>query len=431
MEEEKTIICVVGLGYVGLPLALAFGKTKMKTYGFDISKRRVNALKRGHDTSDELTKEEVKSSQVEYSYSPAVIGKSNFIIVAVPTPVDSANVPDLTILKNASRLVGENLKANSTVVYESTVYPGATQEVCAPILERSSGLKYTKDFKVGYSPERINPGDRQHTLEKIVKVVSGMDKDSTKIIADVYAKVCLAGVHIAPNIKTAEAAKVIENTQRDLNIALMNELALIFNRIGINTHDVLEAAGTKWNFLKFTPGLVGGHCIGVDPYYLIHKAVEIGYHPQVIGAGRRLNDSMAEYVASEVVEGLIQIKKLVHGSKVLVMGVTFKENVADIRNSKIINTIDKLKNYGIKVVGYDPIVDIKEARDKFRIKIISKPRGRYDAIIIAQKHKQFEALDINNLLNLSTKSKKKLLVYDIKSNFPGLRKSPKIIYRSL
>lgn len=430
-HNNETVICVVGLGYVGLPLALAFGRTHIKTYGFDISKTRVNELKRGFDITKELDSAEIQASKVEYSSHDSVIKKSNFIVIAVPTPIDKANVPDLTILKNASQLVGQNLQKNSIVVYESTVFPGATEDVCAPILEKNSGLECGKDFKVGYSPERINPGDKEHTLERIVKVVSGMDTSSTDIIAATYGVVCLAGVHITPNIKTAEAAKVIENTQRDINIALMNELSLIFNRIGINTYDVLAAAGTKWNFLKFTPGLVGGHCIGVDPYYLVHKAEEMGYHPQVIASGRRINDSMAVFVAEEVIKGLIQSRKLIQRSKVLVMGLSFKENVTDIRNTKISDTINQLGKYGVQVTGYDPIINIKESKKEFNCKLISRLAGKYDAIIIAQNHAQFKTLDLSDFLNLSANKKKKLFVFDIKNTFPFLKRSQEIIYNSL
>lgn len=421
-------ICVVGLGYVGLPLALAFGRTDIPTYGFDIKPQRINELKNGIDGTGELTAEELASSSLKYSNDESVVQKANFVIVAVPTPVDKANVPDLTLLKKASELVGRNLRSGSIIVYESTVYPGATEEVCAPILELTSGLKLGRDFKIGYSPERINPGDKEHTLERIVKVVSGMDKISTKRIAEMYGYVCAAGVHVAPNIKTAEAAKVIENTQRDLNIALMNELSLIFHRLDINTRDVLNAAGTKWNFLKFTPGLVGGHCIGVDPYYLVHKAEELGYHPEIIAAGRRVNDHMPEFVAQEIIRGLIETNKRVTGAKILILGLTFKENVTDVRNSKIASTINYLKKFNAKIYGYDPLLSAEDITNEFAIKPLKRLTGKFDAIIIAQNHAQFAA---NLPFAVPSLANEKMVVFDIKGQYGSLADAAECTYMSL
>lgn len=422
-------VAIVGLGYVGLPVALAFGRRTIQTIGFDINAKKIADLKAGNDTTGEISKKELQSAvSLAYTHTPADLKKANFIIVAVPTPVNQANQPDLSLLESASRLVGENLSKGSIIVYESTVYPGATEEVCVPILESASGLTRGKDFFVGYSPERINPGDKEHTLEKITKVVAGENKAATKRIAEVYSIICDAGVHIAPNIKTAEAAKVIENTQRDLNIALINELSLIFHRLGIDTHDVLEAAGTKWNFLRFTPGLVGGHCIGVDPYYLVHKAEEIGYHPQVITAGRRVNDYMPEFVAQETIKGLIKTGKNVQSAKVLILGLTFKENVKDIRNSRICHTIKTLQAFGITVDAYDPLLTQEEIVHEFpTIPLIPSLEGSYDAVIIATPHKQFKGKEavITKLLNGSG------VIMDIKKFLPKLADNQNLIYLSL
>src|SRR5690349_6890406 len=332
---KERMVAVVGLGYVGLPIAVSFGKHN-RTIGFDINKAKIEELQGGFDRTGEVSAAELKSSQVHYTADPAALKNADFIIVAVPTPINEALQPDLKALYVSSELIGKHLAPGTIVVYESTVYPGVTEEVCLPILEKTSGLKAGTDFKVGYSPERINPGDKEHTLEKIVKVVSAQDEESLEIVAATYGKVVKAGVHRASSIKVAEAAKVIENTQRDLNIALMNELALIFHRLGIDTKGVLEAAGTKWNFLKFSPGLVGGHCIGVDPYYLTHKAESVGYHPEMILAGRRLNDNMALYVAGEIIKLMTAKRIHVKGARTLVLGMTFKENCPDIRNSKVI-----------------------------------------------------------------------------------------------
>ncbi len=426
-KHSDRTVAVVGLGYVGLPLALAFGRTAIKTIGFDINKQRVRDLKSGIDSSGELTAEEIQSSKLIYTDNEDDLKAADFFIVAVPTPINKANQPDLWLLDSASQIIGRQMQKGSVVVYESTVYPGVTEEFCGPILEKVSGLKQGHDFKLGYSPERINPGDKEHTLERIVKVVSGEDQKTTKIVADTYLAVCEAGVHIAPNIKTAEAAKVIENTQRDLNIALINELSLIFHRMGINTQDVLAAAGTKWNFLKFSPGLVGGHCIGVDPYYLVYKAQELGYHPEVIAAGRRVNDSMPEFVADETIKGLIGARKNIQSSKVLVIGLTFKEDVKDTRNSRIAVTIDRLRALGVTVKGYDPMLTKQEIRRGFDIDSIASLEGKFDAVIIASVHKA-HPISLRDVLALMPK---RPVVFDVKSHFSSLRTDPTVIYTTL
>jgi UDP-N-acetyl-D-galactosamine dehydrogenase len=341
-NREK--IAVVGLGYVGLPLAVLFD-TKYSVIGFDISHQRVKELKEGYDRTREIESEKLQNCQIEFTNNPEKISEAKVIIVTVPTPIDNHNIPDLRPILSATKTVGKFLKPGAIVVYESTVYPGLTEEECIPILEKESGLKWKRDFNVGYSPERVNPGDKEHTIDKIKKVVAGDTPETTEFLAELYGSVIIAGVHKAPNIKTAEAAKVIENTQRDLNIALMNELSVIFNRMGIDTKAVLEAAGTKWNFLKFEPGLVGGHCIGVDPYYLTFKAQAIGYHPEVILAGRRINDYMGKFVAENTVKKLIKAGKPVKGSKVLILGITFKENISDIRNTKVVDVYNELKDF--------------------------------------------------------------------------------------
>jgi UDP-N-acetyl-D-galactosamine dehydrogenase len=427
IKTDDVRVCIVGLGYVGLPLALAFGKTNLTTCGFDINKKRIKELNNSLDSTNESSATEINTSKVTYSADPRIIKNSNFIIVAVPTPVTKSNQPDMTLLEKASHTVGENLTAGSIVVFESTVYPGATEEVCAGTLERSSGLKLGIDFKIGYSPERINPGDKEHTLEKVIKVVSGCDKNSTDTIAKIYSKICFAGVHVAPNIKTAEAAKVVENVQRDLNIALMNELSLIFHRMGIDTAEVLAAAGTKWNFLKFKPGLVGGHCIGVDPYYLVHKAEELGYHPQVISAGRRVNDYMPEFVALETLKGLVEAGKVIQKSKVLIIGLSFKENVRDLRNSKISDTITKLQSYGITIYGYDPIQNKNELINIFHIPIIGTLAGSFDAVIVAAAHNEFLEQE-NKILSLMHEIP---VIVDIPNAFRKLKFNKNVIYKYL
>jgi UDP-N-acetyl-D-glucosamine/UDP-N-acetyl-D-galactosamine dehydrogenase len=391
ITDKKAKIAVIGLGYVGLPIALAFAK-KAKVIGFDINEERVNRMKKGIDPSAELSKEEFKHSDILFTHKLEDLKKANFFIIAVPTPIDEHNLPDLKPLIGASTSVGKVLKKGDYVVYESTVYPGCTEEDCIPILEKESGLKFKKDFKVGYSPERINPGDREHTITKILKVVSGCDAESLDNISKVYEIIVEPGTHKAASIKVAEAAKIIENTQRDVNIALMNELSIIFSRIGINTYDVLEAAGTKWNFLKFSPGLVGGHCIGVDPYYLTYKAEALGYHARIINSGRYVNDSMGGYVAKNCVKKIIAQGKNISKSKVLVMGATFKEDVSDIRNSKVADIVKELKSFGVKVEVVDPHADSAELKHEYGFGLSKMGKG-YDGVIVAVSHKEYRKMD--------------------------------------
>lgn len=425
---DSVTVAVVGLGYVGLPLALAFGRTQLPTYGFDINKKRVEDLWQGMDTTNEITSQEIGSSELIFTSEECDIKKSNFIIVAVPTPVTSDNLPDLKILEAASRLVGRNMTKGAIVVFESTVYPGVTEEVCLPLLEQESGLVCGQDFFIGYSPERINPGDKEHTLERIVKVVAGMDTATTKKVAAVYGAVCTAGVFTATSIKVAEAAKVIENTQRDLNIALINELSLIFHRLNINTNEVLEAAGTKWNFLKFTPGLVGGHCIGVDPYYLVYKARQVGYEPQIIAAGRKVNDGMSQFIATQMLEGLAEAGKKIGDATILVMGLTFKENVKDIRNSKIFDTIRFLQAKGAVVIGYDPLLTKEEIEEELTLPVATDLTGSYNGVILATPHQLF----LNSLPELEKLSKQgKLVLVDVKGIFPSAAQNDCFIYKVL
>ncbi|NNN06029.1 MAG: nucleotide sugar dehydrogenase [Elusimicrobia bacterium] len=388
-SELAETISVIGLGYVGLPLAAAFGR-KRKVIGFDVSARRVAALKKGVDWTEETDAATLKAADIEFTTDPARLKKAFIHIIAVPTPVDEAKVPDLGPLLRASETVARILKKGDIVVYESTVYPGATEEDCAPVLEKFSGLKCGKEFTVAYSPERINPGDKEHAFTRIKKIVSGQDARTLEVVADLYGSVVEAGVHRAPSIRVAEAAKVIENTQRDINIALMNELSLIFNRMGIDTHEVLEAAGTKWNFLRFVPGLVGGHCIGVDPYYLTHKAAKLNYTPQVILAGRRINDEMGVHVAREVVRLLSHMNYPVKGGVVTVLGMTFKENVSDIRNSRVIDIVRELRSYGATVQVYDPVCDARDVLREYGVKILPLRKLRpANAVILAVAHKEF------------------------------------------
>ena len=391
---------VVGLGYVGLPLAVEFGK-KVRTIGFDLSEPKIDAYRRYVDPTGEVSSEDLKAAnRLEVTTDASRLKEADVVIVAVPTPIDDAHQPDFSPLVGASISVGRHLKKGAIVVYESTVYPGATEEVCIPLLERESGLKWKKDFFVGYSPERINPGDREHTLTRIVKVVSGDTPETLDRVAKTYELVITAGVHRASSIAVAEAAKVIENTQRDLNIALMNELALIFHKIGIDTLEVLQAAGTKWNFLPFRPGLVGGHCIGVDPYYLTHKADKLGYHPQVILAGRRINDGMGKYVAEQTVKNLIQGGRSVKGAKVLVLGLTFKENCPDLRNSRVIDIIRELESYGVEVSVHDPLADAAEAMHEYGVTLQSwDALPRADAIVLAVAHEEFKRRSVDGLLD--------------------------------
>lgn len=386
-REEK--ISLVGLGYVGMPIAVAFAK-KVKVVGFDISKEKVDLYKRGIDPTKEVGNEVIKATTVEFTADESKLKEAKFHIVAVPTPVNSDHTPDLKPVESASRTVGRNLTKGSIVVFESTVYPGVTEEVCIPILEKESGMKCGKDFKVGYSPERINPGDKVHRLETIVKVVSGMDEESLDIIAKVYELVVDAGVHRAESIKVAEAAKVIENSQRDINIAFMNELSIIFNKMGIDTKAVLKAAGTKWNFLNFLPGLVGGHCIGVDPYYLTYKAEQLGYHSQIILSGRRINDDMGKYVVENLIKNLIKADVPVKDAKVAILGFTFKENCPDTRNTRVIDIVNELKEYGLIPMIADPEADAEEAKHEYGIEFYSiEDIKEMDAIVVAVGHDQF------------------------------------------
>lgn len=390
--NKETTLSVIGLGYVGLPIALEFAR-KIKVVGFDIKPDRVELMKKGIDPSNELTSEAFKGTDILFTSDPEDLRQASFHIIAVPTPTNSYNLPDLTPVLKASETVGKILKKGDYVVYESTVYPGCTEEDCVPVLERFSQLKFCKDFKVGFSPERINPGDQNHTLTKIVKVTSGCDTESAENIAKVYEMIIEAGVHRASSIKVAEAAKIIENTQRDINIAFMNELSIIFNRLGVNTFEVLEAAGTKWNFLKFYPGLVGGHCIGVDPYYLSFKAKALGYHPQMIDSGRFVNDSMGGYIGKQTVKKLIAAGKNPFKAKALIMGITFKEDVTDIRNSKVVDVIKELADFGVKVDVVDPAADHHQVKEEYNLEMVKEPQGKYDAIILAVGHKDYQKLD--------------------------------------
>lgn len=408
--DKKEKLAVVGLGYVGLPIALAFAR-KISVIGFDINQGRIDRMRRREDPSEELAPEEFDNCDIEFTADPEVLRQARFFIVAVPTPIDEHNLPDLKPLLSASRTVGKALKPGDYVVFESTVYPGCTEEDCIPILEELSGLKFPQDFKVGYSPERINPGDKEHTLAKITKVVSGCDEKSLDIIAKTYEIVVDAGVHRATSIKVAEAAKIIENTQRDLNIALMNELSMIFGQMGIPTYDVLEAAGTKWNFLRFQPGLVGGHCIGVDPYYLTYKAREVGHTAKVILSGRSVNDSMGAYVAGKVVKKMAADGVDISKSKVLVMGATFKENVSDIRNSKVSDVVKELKDFGVQVDVMDPYADSSELEHEYGYGLIENANGPYDAVIVAVNHKDYLNLPETHFESILTP---KGLIADIK-----------------
>ncbi len=392
--KKEAKIAVIGLGYVGLPIALAFAK-KVKVIGFDINEERVKMMQNNEDPSQELDSSAFENCDIEFTASLDVLKSANFFIVAVPTPIDEHNLPDLKPLLGASRSVAKALKKGDYIVYESTVYPGCTEEDCIPVLEEISGLKFKNDFKVGYSPERINPGDKEHTITKILKVVSGCDAESLEVIAKTYEIIVEPGVHRASSIKVAEAAKIIENTQRDVNIALMNELSIIFSRIGINTYEVLEAAGTKWNFLKFFPGLVGGHCIGVDPYYLTYKAESLGYHARIINSGRFVNDSMGAYVAKNCVKKMIAAKKNLNDATVLVMGATFKEDVSDIRNSKVADIIKELRSYGVSVEVVDPHAESKELEHEYGFGLISKPSKKYESVIVAVNHREYVNLDEN------------------------------------
>lgn len=431
MPLGETRIAVVGLGYVGLPIACAFAAAGFPVVGYDIDAGRIAELARGHDRTGECSPERLKNSNIRYTTNPSELTQSNFIIITAPTPINQANRPDLSALLDASKTVGQNLSPGSIVVFESTVYPGVTEELCGPLIQKESGLSLGSDFKLGYCPERINPGDREHTLEKIVKVISGSDSEALKTIAQVYGTICKGGIWKASQIKVAEAAKVIENVQRDLNIALMNELSMLFERIGINTRDVLDAAGSKWNFHRYTPGLVGGHCIGVDPYYLTHLAETVGHHPQLILAGRRINDQMPRHVVDRMLLALVKAGKIVNQSKILILGVTFKENIPDTRNSKVAQVSSELANYGIDVYASDPVVPAALIRTEFQAEPVDWPLDstQYDLILVAVKHREFQ-----NGLNVDDLAKRLIppgIIYDLKWMYDRKSFPPSIRYETL
>ena len=415
LVNKEAKLALVGLGYVGLPIALEFAR-KISVIGFDINEERLAKMRQGIDPCKELDHNAFEGADIKFTSSIDELREASFFIVAVPTPIDRHNQPDLIPLLSATRSVARALNKGDYVVYESTVYAGCTEEDCLPILEEISGLKAGVDFKIGYSPERINPGEKVHTLPNTIKIVSGCDGEALDVIAKVYELVVKPGVHRAPNIKVAEAAKIIENTQRDVNIALMNELSIIFSRIGINTYDVLEAAGTKWNFLKFYPGLVGGHCIGVDPYYLVYKASELKYHTQIISAGRFINDTMGGYIAKKLVKKLINMGKGILGARVLVMGMTFKENVADIRNSKVVDIINELKDFGVDVDVVDAHADSEEVKQMYGFGLIEKPRNNYDAVIVAVSHDAYKELDEKYFKELTYEN---AVLVDVKGMYRG------------
>lgn len=416
--SKDTIVAIVGLGYVGLPLAVEFGK-KYRTLGYDLSEAKIASYRDYCDPTGEVNTEDLRAAtKLIVSTDPKILSEADVIVIAVPTPVDEAHIPDFSPLLGSSTTVGKYMKRGAVVVYESTVYPGATEEVCIPLLEMHSGMKWKQDFHVGYSPERVNPGDKERTITKIVKVVSGDDDITLHLIGDLYESVITAGVHRASSIKVAEAAKVIENTQRDLNIALMNELAIIFDKIGIDTTEVLQAAGTKWNFLPFRPGLVGGHCIGIDPYYLTYKAEMLGYHPQVILAGRRINDGMAAWVAQQTVKNIINNGDAVKGAKVIVLGLTFKENCPDLRNSKVADLVKELESFGCDVKVHDPIAEKHEAKEEYDIRLMpwEELPDDADAIVAAVAHRQYIEMPLETILK---KVKSGGLFVDIKSSYPS------------
>ena len=414
MLLENAKIAIIGLGYVGLPLAVEFGK-KRETLGFEINPLRVDELQNGEDSTLECSpKELIEATHLSYTTETEQLKNCNVFIVTVPTPINEHKQPDLTPLEKASEVLGSVINQGDIIIYESTVYPGCSEEVCVPILEKVAGLTFNEDFYIGYSPERINPGDKEHRLPTIKKVTSGSTPECAKFVNELYQDIITAGTHLAPSIKVAEAAKVIENAQRDVNISLINELAKIFNMLDIDTLDVLEAAGTKWNFLPFRPGLVGGHCIGVDPYYLTYKAQSIGYNPEVILSGRRINDGMGEYVVSQLIKRMIKNKQQVNGSKVLLMGLTFKENCPDLRNTKVVDIISELEEYNINIDIYDPWVSKDEALEEYGLSLIEKPANDYEAVIVAVAHNEFIDLGANGVRNLL---KKDGLLYDLKSLF--------------
>ena len=424
LEQKQKKISVIGLGYVGLPLALAFAK-KFSVIGFDINEPRIELMKKGIDPSKELDASAFEGADILFTAKPEDLQQAHFHVVAVPTPIDEHNNPNLRPLIGASRSVGGQLKKGDYIIFESTVYPGCTEEDCVPILEELSGLKMGQDFKVGYSPERINPGDKEHTVEKILKVVAGCDEESGNVINDVYAAVITAGTYKAASIKVAEAAKVIENTQRDLNIAFMNELAVIFDQMGIDTQEVLEAAGTKWNFLKFYPGLVGGHCIGVDPYYLLHKSKKLGLNPQVITSGRRINDDMPGFIAKKLVQKLIKKGKNPSDSKVLVMGITFKEDVADIRNSKVADLVKELMQFSVNVHLTDPHASPNEVAHEYGLSMVDQVSTNYDAVIVAVKHEEYKDLDLAYFKSVMNGAP---ILYDLKGLLSEIPKEGNLDY---
>lgn len=426
LKSKKNTLAVIGLGYVGLPIALEFAK-KFKVIGFDINQERVALMQKGIDPSKELESYAFDNTEINFTAEASLLKEATFYIVAVPTPINNHNLPDLKPLLAATQTIGKVLKKGDYVVYESTVYPGCTEEDCVPLLESLSGLKLNTDFKVGFSPERINPGDKIHTLTSVIKIISGSDNNAINEIAKVYEEIVIPGVHRASSIKVAEAAKIIENTQRDINIAFMNELSIIFNRMGINTYEVLEAAGTKWNFLKFFPGLVGGHCIGVDPYYLSYKAKSIGYHPQMIDSGRFINDSMGGYIAKQVVKKVIAADKTVKRAKILIMGVTFKEDVADIRNSKVVDIYNELRSFGIHQIDViDPHAASKDVFHEYGFNLSNTINNSYDAVIVAVSHKEYANLDSSYFEKITSE---KAIIVDVKGIYPQLK--DKFTYWSL
>ena len=427
LHDKNATLAVVGLGYVGLPIALEFAK-HFKVIGFDINQKRVAMMQNGIDPSQELDSDAFVGKDIVFTADLEVLRQAQFFVVAVPTPVDSSKIPDLTPLLRASETIGKVLKKGDYVVYESTVYPGCTEDDCVPVLERVSGLKFRDDFKIGYSPERINPGDKERTIATITKIVSGCGPESAEVVADVYARIITAGVYKAASIKVAEAAKVIENTQRDLNISLMNELSIIFNKMGISTLDVIEAAATKWNFLKFYPGLVGGHCIGVDPYYLTHKAVQLGYDPQVILSGRRVNDGMPAYVAKKTIQAVIRAGKDAKAARILVMGITFKENVSDIRNSKVAELITELQGYSATVHIVDPYAEAHEVAEEYNLQLAPEIGTNYDAIVVAVNHKEYTNLTPEYLHSISNGTP---ILIDVKSTFRSMAQREDLIYFAL
>lgn len=425
----KEKIAVIGLGYVGLPLAVALAKEVDYVVGFDIAEDKISLISAGTDPNSEGLDSELKTTKLKVSADPKILNGANFFIVGVPTPVDAYNRPDLRPLRSACAVVGKALTPGSIVVFESTVYPGLTEEICGPLLEEASGLKHGKDFKLGYSPERMNPGDREHGLDKVVKVVAGEDKESETRVANVYRLVVKAGIHIAPSIKVAEAAKVIENTQRDLNIALMNELSMLFDRMGICTKDVLDAAATKWNFLRFSPGLVGGHCIGVDPYYLTTKAEQLGYHPQVILAGRRINDGMGAFIAQRFVKSMVNAGMQTKGAKVGVLGITFKENVSDVRNSRVPSIVHELREFGVDAIVHDPMVDSEKAYEEYGLHLSDLSEFKnLDGIVLAVMHRHYVEMGQTKLLAMM---KPNGIFADVKSVFNKASMPAAINYWSL